>query len=250
MKAPFSWPNRIDSTRFSGSAPQFTATKGLALRSPEPWIARAISSLPTPDSPSISTGIAEFAVFCAARSTARILALRVMMSLKLKVPPRLRLRRANSPSSARVAMALRSDTSMRSAPAGLTTKSTAPARIAETTVSMPPWAVWTMTGMAEPGLAHLAEHAEAVEIGHHEIEHDAFEVRAHRTPSSSAIAASPPSAVTTLIAGLFHHVLQEAALYGIVVDDEDALGHRAFPVGQTVRKFRLLSSIGLNGALP
>ena len=29
VKAPFSWPNRIDSTRFSGIAPQLTATKGL-----------------------------------------------------------------------------------------------------------------------------------------------------------------------------------------------------------------------------
>ena len=28
VKAPFSWPNRIDSTRFSGMAPQLTATKG------------------------------------------------------------------------------------------------------------------------------------------------------------------------------------------------------------------------------
>ena len=33
-------------------APQFTATKGFARRVPLPWIARAISSLPTPDSPS------------------------------------------------------------------------------------------------------------------------------------------------------------------------------------------------------
>ena len=41
---------------------------GAALRR-LPWMARAISSLPTPDSPSISTGIAEPAAFSAARST-------------------------------------------------------------------------------------------------------------------------------------------------------------------------------------
>ena len=82
--------------------------------------------------------------------------------------------------------------------------------------------------MADAGLAHAAEHAEAVEIGHHEIEDDAFEMRARRAPSSGRIAASPLSAVATLIAGLLHHVLQEAALYGVVVDDEDALGHTRF----------------------
>ena len=71
------------------------------------------------------------------------------MSLKVSVPARLRLMRCNSPSSALVASALRSDTCSRSAPTGLTTKSTAPARIAETTLSMPPCAVCTITGMRD-----------------------------------------------------------------------------------------------------
>ena len=71
VKAPFSWPNRIDSTRLSGIAPQLTATNGFALRSPLPWMARANNSLPTPDSPSISTGMVEAAAFCAVRSTPR-----------------------------------------------------------------------------------------------------------------------------------------------------------------------------------
>ena len=87
---------------------------------------------------------------------------------------------------------------------------------------------------AEPGLAHLAENAEAVEIGHHEIEHDAFEGRRigrRHQPDRGLAAVGGDDA----IAGLFHHVLQEAALYGVVVDDEDALGHHAFPVGRTVR---------------
>src|SRR6266853_458256 len=69
VKAPFSWPNRIDSTRLSGIAPQLTATNGFDLRSPLPWMARANNSLPTPDSPSTSTGIVELAAFCAVRST-------------------------------------------------------------------------------------------------------------------------------------------------------------------------------------
>ena len=36
VNEPFSWPNRIDSTRFSGIAPQLTATNGFDRRSPEP----------------------------------------------------------------------------------------------------------------------------------------------------------------------------------------------------------------------
>ena len=70
VNEPFSWPNRIDSTRFSGMAPQLTAMNGLARRSPEPWMARAINSLPTPDLPAISTGMVEAAAFSAMRSTA------------------------------------------------------------------------------------------------------------------------------------------------------------------------------------
>ena len=73
-------------------------------------MARAISSLPTPDSPSISTGIAEAAAFSAVRSTACIAALRVMMSLNVSVPDLPRLMRASSSSSALLSMALRSDT--------------------------------------------------------------------------------------------------------------------------------------------
>ena len=49
VNEPFSWPNRMLSTRFSGMAPQLTVTKGSALRLLSPWMARAISSLPTPD---------------------------------------------------------------------------------------------------------------------------------------------------------------------------------------------------------
>ncbi len=113
-------------------------------------MARAISSLPTPDSPSISTGMSEAVAFSAVRSTCCMRALRVTMSLKLSVPVRLRFMRWNSVSSALVESALRSETCRRSAPTGFTTKSAAPARIADTTVSMPPCAVCTITGVERP----------------------------------------------------------------------------------------------------
>ena len=150
VNAPFSWPNRIDSTRLSGIAPQFTATNGLARRSLEPWMARANSSLPTPDSPSISTGIAEPAAFSAARSTGAIASLRVMISENVSRPSRAWRMRCSSPFIALAFSALRSDTCRRSMPTGLTTKSCAPARIADTTLSMPPCAVCTITGTSSP----------------------------------------------------------------------------------------------------
>ena len=123
-------------------------------------------------------------------------ALRVTMSLKVSVPVRLRLRRWNSASSALAASALRSETCSRSAPTGLTTKSTAPARIADDhRVDA------AMRGLhdhrnAEPDVAHAREHAVAVEIGHHQIEDDAVDARAVRPPRT-ATAASPPSATIT-----------------------------------------------------
>ena len=95
-----------------------------------------------------------------------------------------------------VASALRSETCSRSAPTGLTTKSVAPARIAETTLSMPPCAVCTITGIVEAGLAHAGQHAEAVEIGHHQVEDDAVDRARRRRRSAASTAASPPSAMT------------------------------------------------------
>ena len=80
----------------------------------------------------------------------RIAGERLMTSDKVSVPSRLRLTRCNSLASARVASALRNETSSRSGEAGLTTKSAAPARITETTLSMPPCAVWIMTGVSRP----------------------------------------------------------------------------------------------------
>ena len=148
VKAPFSWPNRIDSTRLSGIAPQFTVTKALPLRSLEPWMARASTSLPTPDSPSISTGMFDFAARSARRITRVMSGLAVARSLKLSVPEARRRMRRISSSSELTRIAFLIETWSRSAPTGLTTKSIAPARIAWTTVSIEPCAVCTMTGVS------------------------------------------------------------------------------------------------------
>ena len=177
-------------------APQLTATKGLARRSPEPWIARAISSLPTPDSPATSTGMLEAAAFSAMRSTACIDGLLVMMSLKPSVPERLCLMRLSSPSSALVVSALRRLTCSRSAPTGLTTKSTAPARIAETTLSMPPCAVCTITGTV---MAFWRKRARTPRPSRSGITRSRItqSMRGAVRPGEQRRAASPPSAITT-----------------------------------------------------
>ncbi len=59
--------DRLDQILRHGAAIDGDERLGAALA--EPWMARAISSLPTPDSPSISTGMVEAAAFSAARST-------------------------------------------------------------------------------------------------------------------------------------------------------------------------------------
>src|SRR5262249_19035850 len=111
--------SRLDQVR----ARQLTATKGFVRRAPLPWIARAINFFPTPDSPSIKTGLTDAAAFAAALRTGSIAGERLITSAMVSVPLCLRLSRCNSPASTLVASALRSETCKCSAFAGLTTKS-------------------------------------------------------------------------------------------------------------------------------
>jgi hypothetical protein len=208
-----------------GIAPQFTATNGLARRSPEPWMARAISSLPTPDSPSISTGMSEPVVFSAVRSTCCMRALRVTMSLKLSVPVRLRFNRWNSVSSALTDSALRSETCSRSAPTGFNHEiGRAGAHRRHHGVDA------AMRGLhdhriGQAGIAHAREHAVAVEVGHHQVEDDAIDARAVRAGQcrDGRVAAVGGH---HLVAETPRHGFEQAALHGIVVDDQDQFGHR------------------------
>jgi hypothetical protein len=61
VNEPFMWPNNSDSSKASGIAPQFTATKGCAARAPAWWIAWASNSLPLPLSPRNSTLASDWA---------------------------------------------------------------------------------------------------------------------------------------------------------------------------------------------
>ena len=77
---------------------------------------------------------------------------------------------------------------------------------------------------AEPHVAHAREHAVAVEIGHHEIEDDRVDAASigsaqHRDRRIAAFGDHH------VVAEAARHRLEQAALHGIVVDDEDELGH-------------------------
>src|SRR3979490_3101877 len=79
--------------------------------------------------------------------------------------------RCRLPFSALALSALRKLTCSRSMPTGLTTKSWAPARIADTTFSKAAMGGLPATGVGEAAPAVLGQHAHAVEAGHDEIEH-------------------------------------------------------------------------------
>ncbi len=72
VKAPFTWPKSSLSIKFSGMAPQLTATKGPEARLLRRWISRASSSLPVPVSPVISTLMSVAATRCSLRKISSI----------------------------------------------------------------------------------------------------------------------------------------------------------------------------------
>ena len=146
VNEPFSWPNKIDSTRLSGIAPQLTVTKGCPARCDAPWIARAITSLPTPLSPVIRIGILAFAPRSPIATTERIEGAFPIRSSNCNAPSTVFFSRLTSTANVLISSALRRDTIIRSGLAGLTIKSRAPLCIALTTVSIEPLPVSTMTG--------------------------------------------------------------------------------------------------------
>ena len=72
VNAPRTWPNSSDSSRFSGIAPQLMVMNGPLARGDRLCSSRAISSLPVPVSPVISTEMSVAATFCTLRKTSCI----------------------------------------------------------------------------------------------------------------------------------------------------------------------------------
>ena len=81
----------------------------------------------------------------------------------------------------------------------------------------------------QPGLADAGEHAEAVEIGHHQVEHhgvDLCGIGAGQQRGGRIAAFGDDD----LVARAGEHALKEAALHRIVVDDEYPLDHVRTPL--------------------
>ena len=187
-------------------------------------MARATSSLPTPDSPSIRIGMFEAAALLRQADDplhGRAAGDDVVEGERAAAPcapsGALRLRSASTLSA--LAIAARS----RSGETGLTTKSKAPARIADTTVSMPPCAVCTMTGSVDAALAHRLQHADAVDA-RASTRSSTITPRSRRRRPRRARQAPPrrlrPAARRSR--SCVTAASQQAALDRIVVDDEDA----------------------------
>ncbi len=109
---------------------------------------------------------------------------------------------------------------------------------------MPPWAVCTITGIVQAGLAHTGEHAEAVEIGHHEVEDDAIDSRLVGAEQRRH-GRIPALGDHGLVAEAAGHVLDQAALHRIVIDDQYDFRH-GLAVLRRACHFGSLSPIALN----
>ena len=166
----------------------------------------------------------EAAAFWPSRTTRSMPGPRVTMSRKLSVPADGRRERRCASSIASTLSALAIAARSRSGEAGLTTKSKAPARIAETTVSMPPCAVCTITGSAMPRSRIVLSTPSPSMPGMARSRMIAA-MSPPRGPSSAFSAASPPSATISLMAEFRDGALEQAALHRIVVDNEDRCGH-------------------------
>ena len=216
----------MDSIRLAGRAPQLTATKGLPARSLAPCRARAMTSLPTPLSPVIRTGMEDLAARAPSALTIRMAGLSPTMSSKLVRPWARLVRRPTSAVSRFICRALRTPTSSRSGPTGLTKKSWAPACMALTTMSMPPLAVRTITGSATPAAAQFGQTFQARHLGHHHVQQDQVRPAALDHPVDGLAAAGRMDHGVSVP---LQHGLDQPALGRIVVDDQNGLGHGAVP---------------------
>ena len=140
-------------------------------------------------------------------------------------PPAWRFMRRISPSSASTRRAFLIDTCRRSAPTGLTTKSSAPARIAEMTASIEPCAVWTMVGTLRPVSRSRVSTAMPSRSGHDEVEN-------HQVDRRRLVRLEPRQRLVAALGRLRgvaeapHERLEQPALDRVVVNDQNGAGHR------------------------
>ena len=149
---------------------------------------------------------------------------RMMRSEKVSVPSAFFLMRLISPCRASIFSALLMETSSRSIEVGLTTKSTAPARMAVIAVSIEPLAVCTIMGGVDGFCAAALQDLHAADAGHHEVEQhegDGAGVRPFQDLQGLLATLGGLGLVAETLDGLF----ENAALGRIVIDDQNELGH-------------------------
>ena len=100
-------------------------------------------------------------------------------------------------------------------------------------------------GNIEAGLAHARQHAEAVEVGHHQVEHHAIDTLRPAEQGESRVAAFGDQG---LIAEALDHGFEQPALDWIVVDDKHCFGHENSDARRLCR-FGAMSLFRLNGLL-
>ena len=207
-------------------APQLTVTNGFDVRSLAPWMARAISSLPTPDSPSIRIGICEAAARWPRRMTRSIAGLWVTMSRKVSVPEAGALH-AREFAFERAELQRVLDRHLQALGRSRLDDEIdgAGAHGADHRVDA---AVGGLHDHRDRtvDLAELAEHRHAVEVGHDEIEDDEGDRLRPPALLRRSSAAWPPSTAIACVAEPLDGGREQPALDGIVVDDEDRCRHQ------------------------
>ena len=102
----------------------------------------------------------------------------------------------------------------------------------------------------EAGFAHSREHAEAVEIGHHQVEHDARRSLCASAAVSNAAAGIAAVGDERLVAELPHHVFDQAALHRVVIGNQNGRSHGFTPHVTTIcLEFGALSPMPINALL-
>ncbi len=188
-----------------------------------------MTSLPTPLSPVIRTGIDDLAARPPSALTICMGRLSPTRSAKVTRPATCFFSRPTSAVSWVSCSALRMPTRMRSGLAGLMKKSWAPACIALTTVSMPPLAVRTMTGVVTPARPDFGEGLHPAHARHDQIQQHDIGPTALGEPVDRLAAAF---GMDDGIALAIQHRLHQSALGRIVVDHQNGLGHAQHSLGR------------------
>jgi hypothetical protein len=197
VNEPFSWPNRIDSIRFSGMAPQLTVTNGLAGA-----VGRALDG--ARDQFLADAGFAfdqdrnvRLRGALPRRNTCFIssdLATRSSKARRLSV---FFFRRVTSPDSVPILSWLRIETAMRSGLAGLTRNRWRRRAWLPRRNRCRPWRS-ARSPADRDGDAQLGQHFQAVHVGHDEIEQHQRDLIAARTVDQVE-RGPPPGAVITVM---------------------------------------------------